>query len=90
MSMDRIAYGLWTLMQLLAAVVSAYRYDGYEFDTQMADSEAGILREEIQEKAFNHEEFIRILCTRSKAQLKRQLSTATEIFMAHPLPRYGK
>ena len=66
-------------MQLLAAVVSAYRYDGYEFDTQMADSEAGILREEIQEKAFNHEEFIRILCTRSKAQLKATFNRYRDI-----------
>ena len=66
--MSIVAFG--TLMQFLLAVVSAYRYDGYEFDTQMADSEAVILHEEIQEKAFNHEELIRILSTRSKAQLK--------------------
>jgi hypothetical protein len=66
-------------MQLLAAVVSAYRYDGYEFDTQMADSEADILREEIQEKAFNHEEFIRILSTRSKAQLKATFNRYRDI-----------
>ena len=57
-------------MQVLLAVVSAYRYDGYELETQMADSEAGILHEEIQEKTFNHEDLIRILSTRSKAQLK--------------------
>jgi hypothetical protein len=41
-----------------------------EFDTQTAHSEADILHQEIQEKAFNHEELIRILSTRSKAQLK--------------------
>ena len=54
----------------------------YEFDMQMANSEAGILPEEIQEKGFNHEELIRILSTRSKAQLK-----AT--FKFQPLQRYS-
>jgi hypothetical protein len=57
-------------MQLLVAVVSAYRYDEDEYDTEIAHSEADILYQKIQEKAFNHEEFIRILSTRSKAQLK--------------------
>jgi hypothetical protein len=59
-------------MQLLVAVVSSYRYDEDEdeIDTQTAHSEADILHQEIQEKAFNHEELIRILSTRSKAQLK--------------------
>ena len=66
-------------MQVLLAVVSAYRYDGYELDTQMADSEAVTLHEEIQEKAFNHEEFIRILCTRSKAQLKATFNRYRDI-----------
>ncbi|XP_050274582.1 annexin D8 [Quercus robur] len=67
---DVAAYTTGDIRKVLLAVVSAYRYDGYEFDTQMADSEAVILHEEIQEKAFNHEELIRILSTRSKAQLK--------------------
>lgn len=57
-------------MQLLVAVVSAYRYDEDEYDTEIAHSEAYILYQKIQEKAFNHEELIRILSTRSKAQLK--------------------
>lgn len=35
----------------------------------LAKSEAKILREKIQEKAYSHEELIRILTTRSKAQL---------------------
>ncbi|XVF04823.1 hypothetical protein REPUB_Repub05bG0118500 [Reevesia pubescens] len=54
---------------LLVAVTSAYRYDGDEFDETVAHSEASILHEEIHGKAFNHEEVIRILSTRSKAQL---------------------
>lgn len=57
-------------MQLLVGVVSAYRYDGDEFDTQMAYLEADIFHEKAQEMAFDHEELLRILSTRSKAQLK--------------------
>lgn len=66
-------------MQLLVALVSAYRYDGDEVDTQMAHSEADILHEKIQEKAFNHEELIRILSTRSKAQLKATFNRYRDI-----------
>ncbi|KAL4385928.1 hypothetical protein GQ457_09G015100 [Hibiscus cannabinus] len=45
------------------------RYDGEEINTRLANSEAKILHEAIQDKKFNHEEVIRILTTRSKMQL---------------------
>ncbi|KAJ4825516.1 Annexin D8 [Turnera subulata] len=57
------------IRKLLVAVVSAYRHDGHEIDEDVACSEAGILHDDISGKAFNHEELIRILSTRSKSQL---------------------
>jgi len=55
--------------QLLVPLVSAYRYDGPEVNTSLAHSEAKILHEKIDKKAYSDEEIIRILTTRSKAQL---------------------
>lgn len=40
----------------------------------LAYSEAKILRAKISEKAYNHEELIRILTTRSKEQLNATLN----------------
>ncbi|OMP04073.1 Annexin [Corchorus olitorius] len=54
---------------LLVALVTAFRYDGDEINARVANSEADILHDAIKEKAFNHEEVIRILSTRSKMQL---------------------
>ncbi|PON81883.1 Annexin [Trema orientale] len=60
--------------KLLVPLVSAYRYDGPEVNMGLANSEAIILHEKILEKADNHEELIRILTTRSKAQLSATLN----------------
>ncbi|GMI80317.1 ANNEXIN 8, annexin 8 [Hibiscus trionum] len=54
---------------LLVALVTAFRYDGEEINTRVANSEAKILYEAVENKKFNHEEVIRILTTRSKMQL---------------------
>uniref|UniRef100_A0A2N9GBD0 Annexin n=1 Tax=Fagus sylvatica TaxID=28930 RepID=A0A2N9GBD0_FAGSY len=54
----------------LRKALTAYRYDGHEINEKLAKSEAAILHEAIRDKTFNHEEVIRILTTRSKAQLK--------------------
>ncbi|XP_040993365.1 annexin D8 [Juglans microcarpa x Juglans regia] len=67
---DVASHTLGHIRKLLVAVVSAYRYDKDEFDTQVAHLEADILHEKAQEMAFDHEELLRILSTRSKAQLK--------------------
>eukprot|EP01018_Ginkgo_biloba_P035036 Gb_33611 [translate_table: standard] len=56
-------------LELLVALASSYRYEGPEVDTRLAISEAKQLHEAIKEKAVTHEELIRILSTRSKAQL---------------------
>ncbi|KAK8508665.1 hypothetical protein V6N13_116181 [Hibiscus sabdariffa] len=57
------------LLALLVALVTAFRYDGEEINTRLANSEAKILHDVVEDKKFNHEEVIRILTTRSKMQL---------------------
>ena len=57
------------LLQFLVGLVTAYRYQGDETNTKLANSEADILHEAIKDKSYNHEEVIRILTTRSKTQL---------------------
>ncbi|GKV27784.1 hypothetical protein SLEP1_g36914 [Rubroshorea leprosula] len=57
------------LVQLLVALVSAFRYDGMEINARQAKSEADALHNAIKEKAFSHEEVLRIVSTRSKTQL---------------------
>lgn len=56
-------------MQLLVALISPYRYSGEEIDVHLAKSEAQVLEELIKKNEFSHEEIIRIVGTRSKAQL---------------------
>ncbi|KAL9274952.1 Annexin D2-like protein [Drosera capensis] len=60
--------------QLLVPLVSAYRYEGPEVNMTLAKSEAKILHEKISDKAYSDEELIRILTTRSKAQLSATLN----------------
>ena len=55
--------------QLLHPLATALRYEGDEVNTMWAKGEAKILREKITEKAYYDDEVIRILSTRSKAQL---------------------
>lgn len=60
--------------KLLVPLISAFRYEGDEVNMMLAKSEAKILHEKISEKAYNDEEIIRILTTRSKAQLNATLN----------------
>ncbi|KAF3786364.1 Annexin D8 [Nymphaea thermarum] len=55
---------------LLVGLVSSYRYEGPEVDLNLAKSEAKMLKDAIEGKAWSHEDLIRIFTTRSKAQLK--------------------
>ncbi|KAJ0978129.1 hypothetical protein J5N97_013603 [Dioscorea zingiberensis] len=55
--------------KLLLGLVSTYRYSGEEINASLASSEAKILHDAIKKKTFDHDEVIRILSTRSKAQL---------------------
>ncbi|KAA0031488.1 hypothetical protein IC582_000263 [Cucumis melo] len=66
---DVAQYTTGDFRRLLVPLVTAYRYDGPEVNATLATSEARILHEKITEKAYNDEELIRIISTRSKAQL---------------------
>nr|XP_027079449.1 annexin D2-like isoform X1 [Coffea arabica] len=60
--------------KLLVPLVTAFRYEGDDVNMTLAKSEAKLLHEKISEKAYNNEEIIRILTTRSKAQLNATLN----------------
>lgn len=69
-----VIYALLVLVQLLVPLVSAFRYEGDEVNMTLAKTEAKILHEKISHKAYNDEEIIRILSTRSKAQINATLN----------------
>lgn len=60
--------------KLLLPLVSSYRYEGDEVNMNLAKSEAKILHEKISQKAYNHDDLIRVLATRSKAQINATLN----------------
>ncbi|GLT37210.1 hypothetical protein SLA2020_115420 [Shorea laevis] len=60
--------------KLLFPLVSSYRYEGDEVNMTLAKSEAKILHQKISEKAYNSEDLIRILATRSRAQINATLN----------------
>ncbi|KAI3415016.1 Annexin [Psidium guajava] len=67
---DIAAHTTGDIRKLLVGLASAYRYEGEEIIARLANSEAVVLHNAIKDKAVNHEEVIRILTTRSKAQLR--------------------
>lgn len=54
--------------------MSSYRYEGDEVNMTLAKTEAKILHENILKKAYSDEDVIRILATRSKAQINATLN----------------
>ncbi|KAJ8765663.1 hypothetical protein K2173_014785 [Erythroxylum novogranatense] len=66
--------------KLLVPLVTAFRYEGDEVNMTLARSEAKTLHEKIAEKAYNDEEIIRILSTRSKAQINATLNHYNNAF----------
>lgn len=62
------------IRKLLVPLVSTFRYEGDEVNMTLAKSEAKLLHQKIAEKAYNDEDLIRILSTRSKAQLTATLN----------------
>lgn len=67
-------------MQLLVPLVSSFRYEGEEVNMTLAKSEAKILHGKISDKAYSDDEIIRILSTRSKAQLNATLNHYNNAF----------
>ncbi|KAK9272436.1 hypothetical protein L1049_002809 [Liquidambar formosana] len=62
------------IRKLLVPLVSSFRYEGTEVNMMLAKSEAKILHEKVSEKAYTDDDLIRILTTRSKAQLNATLN----------------
>ncbi|XP_039771807.1 annexin-like protein RJ4 [Panicum virgatum] len=62
------------LRSLLLALVSTYRYDGNDVNMGLAKSEAKIVHEAVRNGTLDHQELVRIVGTRSKAQLKATFS----------------
>ncbi|KAL2242244.1 annexin D1-like [Sesamum indicum] len=60
--------------KLLVPLVSSYRYSGDEVNLTLAKTEAKLLHEKISEKAYSCDDVIRILTTRSKAQINATLN----------------
>lgn len=55
--------------KLLVSLVSSYRYEGDEVNMTLATQEAKLIHEKIKDKHYSDEDVIRILSTRSKAQI---------------------
>ncbi|KAL2343055.1 hypothetical protein Fmac_004340 [Flemingia macrophylla] len=66
--------------KLLVPLVSTFRYEGDEVNMTLAKSEAKLLHKKIAEKAYNDDDLIRILATRSKAQLGATLNQYNKEF----------
>ncbi|KAJ4701320.1 Annexin [Melia azedarach] len=66
--------------KLLLPLVSAYRYEGEEVNMTLAKSEAKILHEKISNKVYNDDDLIRILATRSRAQINATLNHYKDAF----------
>ncbi|KAA8538071.1 hypothetical protein F0562_027682 [Nyssa sinensis] len=74
MKFGAVGNGVTDDSRLLVLLVSSYRYEGDEVNMTFAKSEAKILHEKISQKAYSHEDVIRILATRSKAQINATLN----------------
>ncbi|KAM7252826.1 hypothetical protein ACFE04_025444 [Oxalis oulophora] len=60
--------------KMMLYLVSSYRYEGDEVDMTVAKSDAKLLHQKISEKAYNDEDIIWILSTRSRAQINATLN----------------
>ena len=60
--------------------MGTFRYDGDEVNMTLAKSEAKLLHEKIADKAYNDENLLRIITTRSKAQLNATLNHYNNAF----------
>ncbi|KAK7275763.1 hypothetical protein RIF29_16885 [Crotalaria pallida] len=66
--------------KLLLPLVSSYRYEGDEVNLTLAKTEAKLLHQKISDKAYNDDDLIRILATRSKAQINATLNHYRDSF----------
>ncbi|KAL6527256.1 Annexin Gh1 [Orobanche gracilis] len=66
--------------KLLVPLVSSYRYGGDDVNLTLAKTEAKLLHEKISEKAYSCDDVIRVLTTRSKAQINATLNQYKNLF----------
>jgi len=66
--------------KLLVPLVTAYRYPGDEANLTVAKTEAKLIHEKIHDKEFADDDIIRILSTRSKAQINATLNQYKNLF----------
>ncbi|CAI9102836.1 OLC1v1001185C1 [Oldenlandia corymbosa var. corymbosa] len=60
--------------ELLVALASPYKYFGDDINVKLAKVEADILHDKVKDKALNDEEIMRIISTRSNAQIVATLN----------------
>ncbi|KAJ6834438.1 annexin D7-like [Iris pallida] len=83
---DVAAHTTGDFRKLLVPLVSVFRYEGEVVNATLAKSEAKILHKKITEKAYSDEELIRIITTRSKAQLNATFNHYHNEF-GHPISK---
>ncbi|KAL9247751.1 hypothetical protein vseg_021149 [Gypsophila vaccaria] len=66
---DVASYFTGDMRKLVLLLVSVHRYESEVTNAKLAEEEAEILHNCIKDKEYHHDEIIRILTTRSKAQL---------------------
>ncbi|KAK1435481.1 hypothetical protein QVD17_01245 [Tagetes erecta] len=71
---DVAQYTTGDFRKLIWPLVTSYRYEGEEVNMTLAKSEAKLLHDKITEKCYNDDDFIRVLTTRSKAQINATLN----------------
>ncbi|KAI3825923.1 hypothetical protein L1987_07665 [Smallanthus sonchifolius] len=71
---DVACYTTDEIRKLLWPLVASYRYEGEEVNMTLAKSEAKLLHDKIAENCYDYDDFIRILTTRSKAQINATLN----------------
>ncbi|PWA89577.1 annexin [Artemisia annua] len=60
--------------------IACTRYEGDEVDLSLAKKEAKLLHDKVMEKCYNDDDFIRIITTRSKAQITATLNSYKDEF----------
>lgn len=70
------------MRKLLLLLVSVHRYETEVSEPKLVEAEAEILHKCIKDKAYNHDEIIRILTTRSKAQLTATFYRFRDVYSA--------
>lgn len=81
---DVAAHAKGDFRKLLVLLLSAYRYEGPEVNLTLAKSEAKLLHEKIEDKSYADDEIIRVITTRSKAQLAATFNAYHNAF-GHPI-----